>query len=98
MLLAKVNRHYEFTSLSTDGAFVVKLTLNEAQEEELVTRLVGVPTSFAPRRLEPGTIRQVIGEQSWHQFLRMKEQGHDNMFLDPPQARHTGATSRKMTC
>jgi hypothetical protein len=97
MLLTKVNSHYEFQSPSIDGAFLVKLILNDKQEEKLVTRLVSVPTFFAPRNLEPGTIRKVIGEEGWQQFLRMKEQGTESLLIDPQNLSGTGVTSRKMT-
>ena len=83
MLVKRINNYYEFLSSSFDGAFIIKLTLTDKGKERLVTIPVGVPVSFTPRDLEPGTIRKAIGEERWENFLRMKESGIFAMFIDP---------------
>jgi hypothetical protein len=97
MLVTKVNGGYEFASPPAEGALKVKLVLDGDREEKLVTELVGLPISFEPRDLEPGTIRRLIGEECWQQFLRMKELGFDTLILEPPSFQRTGVTSTKMT-
>lgn len=82
MLVRKIGDTFEFESLTTDSAFLVKLILKSSDEEQLITLPVGVDVSFTPRELENGTIRKTIGEDRWQNFLRMKDKGIDTMFID----------------
>lgn len=82
MLVRKIGDTFEFESLTTDSAFLVKLLLTSSNEEKLITLPVGVEVSFVPRELEKGTIRKTIGEDRWENFLRMKDKGINTMFID----------------
>jgi hypothetical protein len=91
MLVKKIADAYEFQSPTTDGAFIVKLILTPDGREQVSTIPVGSPTVLDTRHLEPGTIRTVIGEERWRNFVRMKEDAVAAMFIDPSTA---GAGSR----
>jgi len=82
MLVKKTINGYEFESPSNDGAFIVTLTLLDNKKETLHTIPVGVPVTFTPLELKPGTIKQTIGAQRWKNFLRMKELEISTMFID----------------
>ena len=86
MLVRKVGDNYEFESLTTDSAFLVKLILDKDNAEKLVTVPVGVDIEFKPRELDAGTIQKTIGDDRWENFLRMKEKGITTMFIDSQKA------------
>lgn len=83
MLVKRVKNGYEFENPTTDGIFIVRLTLTDNGEEKLETVPVGVAVSFIARDLEPGTIEKAIGEVRWQNFLNMKKGGISTMFIDP---------------
>ena len=83
MLVEKIKGDYRFTSPTTDGAFMVMLTLTSKKEELLNTVSVALSASFPQRKLKPGTIRTAIGEERWQNFLRMKKLKLKSMFIDP---------------
>jgi hypothetical protein len=93
----KIDNDFQFTTPSIDGVCVVKFIYTDEEEEKLTTVLPGIECSFRPRDLEPGTIKKVIGEKSWERFLRMKQKGISDMFLNPRRPVDTGATCAKMT-
>ena len=82
MLVKRTENGYEFTAHTTDGAFIVTLTLTDQGEETLCTVPVGVPVSFTPLKLEPGTIEKAIGAERWNNFQRMKKLDVPMMFID----------------
>ena len=82
MIVKKTANGYEFSTHTSDGAFLVTLTLDDSGAETLNTVPVGVPVSFTPLELEKGTIEKAIGEQRWQNFLRMKELDISTMFID----------------
>jgi hypothetical protein len=82
MIVKKTDGGYEFSTHTSDGAFVVTLTLRKSGNETLRTVPVGVPVSFTPLRLKKGTIRKAIGEERWNNFLRMKKLAIPTMFID----------------
>lgn len=81
MLIRKFDKHYEFTSPTTDGAFIVTLILDFNGQETLNTQPVGVSVKFPPRILENGTIRKAIGEEKWKNFERMKRMDVTTLFV-----------------
>ena len=83
MLVKKIDSGFEFESPTINGAFMVKLTLEDSGNELLETIPVGVPVTFEPRELKPGTIEKSIGSKRWSNFVRMKEEGINTMFIDP---------------
>jgi len=85
MLAQRMKGGYQFTSLTFDGAFIIKLTLPHNGKERLETCLVGSKGKFKPRMLPRGTIKKAIGPERWKNFLSMKEKKIDQMFIDPYQ-------------
>jgi len=83
MLVKKTDTGFEFESLTINGAFLVKLTLGDNGKEFLETIPVGVPVHYEPRDLKPGTIEKSIGSARWGNFVRMKDEGINTMFIDP---------------
>ncbi len=83
MLVKRIEKGFEFESPTSNGAFIVKLTLTDNGEETLETLPVGVPVAFTPRNLEQGTIEKTVGEERWKNFLKMKEGEISTMFIDP---------------
>ena len=83
MLVRKIGDTYEFESLTTDSAFLVKFILTDSGEEKLTTLPIGVDVVFTPKNLKPGSIKETIGDIRWQNFLRMKDKGIDTMFIDP---------------
>ena len=83
MLVKKIVSGFEFESPTINGAFLVKLSLLDNGEELLETIPVGVPVSYEPRQLKPGTIEKSIGSKRWNNFVRMKDEGISTMFIDP---------------
>lgn len=83
MLVKRIEKGYEFESPTTDGAFIVRLTLRDNGEEKLETVPVGVSVAFRPSDLEPGTIEKALGEERWQNFSNMKAEGISTMFIDP---------------
>ncbi len=95
MFVKKVGDHYEFESPTADGAFIVKLLFYQAQGEESVATMArSTAAVLEAQRVEPGTIRRVIGEDRWNNFLRMKDQGAWAMFIDPHES---GVATKTMT-
>ncbi len=82
MLVKRTENGYEFSTHTTDGAFIVTLTLADNGEEVLRTVPVGVPVSFTELRLKPGTVEKAIGAERWSNFQRMKKLGTPAMFVD----------------
>jgi hypothetical protein len=89
MIVKKTDNGYEFLTYTRDGAFLVTLTLSDKGAETLRTVPVGVPVSFTPLKLKPGTIKKAIGEQRWQNFMNMKKLAISTMFID----RHSGEFS-----
>lgn len=87
MLAQKCKGGFHFTSLTFDGAFIVKLTLANNGEETLETCPVGTMVRFKARPLSRGTIQKTIGPERWSNFLSMKEHKLHKMFLDQDQDR-----------
>ena len=83
MLVKKIKSGFEFESPTINGAFLVKLSLMDDGEELLETIPVGVAVSYEPRVLKSGTIEKSIGSKRWSNFIRMKEEGINTMFIDP---------------
>jgi hypothetical protein len=83
MLVQKIKGGYQFTSLTFDGAFIIKLTLSNDGKERLETCPVGAKVKFEPRILPRETIKKAIGPERWKNFLSMKEKKIDKMFIDP---------------
>lgn len=83
MLVKKIVSGFEFESPTINGAFLVKLSLMDNGDELLETIPVGVSVSYKPRELKPGTIEKSIGAKRWNNFVRMKEEGMESMFIDP---------------
>lgn len=92
MLAQKVKGGYQFTSLTFDGAFIIKFTLTRNGEESLETCPVGAKVKFKPRILPRGTIKKVIGPARWNNFLSMKKKKIDKMFIDPYRNRTSPRT------
>ena len=82
MLVRKINHGYEFESPTKNGAFMVKLSLMDNGDEMLETVPIGVPVSYEPRKLQPGTIEKSIGVNRWNNFIRMRDEGISTMFID----------------
>ena len=82
MLVKRTENGHEFTTHTTDGAFIVTLTLADNGEETLRTVPVGVPVSFTALKLKPGTIEKAIGAERWNNFQRMKKLDVPIMFID----------------
>jgi len=87
MLVQKSKDVYQFTSLTFDGIFIVKLTLSNDGKERLETCPVGTKVKFNPRLLPRGTIKKTIGPERWKNFLSMKEKKLYKMFLDSYQGK-----------
>ena len=83
MLAEKVKSGFRFTSLTFDGAFIIKLTLSNTGAEKLETCPVGAKGKFKPRTLPRGTIKIAIGPDRWKNFLLMQEKKIRRMFIDP---------------
>ena len=83
MLVQKSRGVYQFTSLTFDGIFIVKLTLSKDGKEKLETCPVGARVKFGSRLLPRGTIKKALGPERWKNFLSMKEKKLSKMFLDP---------------
>jgi hypothetical protein len=83
MLVKKIVRGFVFDSPTTNGAFLVKLSLMNNGDELLETIPMGVAVAYEPRHLQPGTIEKSIGSKRWSNFIRMKDEGIDTMFIDP---------------
>jgi len=92
MLVQRMKGGYQFTSLTFDGAFIIKLTLPNNGKERLETCLVGSKGKFKPRILPRGTIKKAIGPERWKNFLLMKEKKIDKMFIDPYQDKNSHRT------
>lgn len=88
----KIENGYQFESTTADGAFIFRLILEDDGSETLASYPVGVPVTFQPRTLEPGTIEKAIGPERWQNFLSMKEKGISVMFIDPYQGRTSPRT------
>jgi len=82
MIVKKTDDGYEFSTHTSDGAFLVTLTLTDTGGETLRTVPVGVAVSFTPLKLKRGTIKKAIGEQRWKNFLRMRKLAIPTMFID----------------
>jgi hypothetical protein len=82
MIVKRIDSGYEFTTHTSDGAFIVTLTLTEKGAEALRTVPVGVPVSFTELKLKRGTIKKAIGKERWANFLRMKKLDIPTMFID----------------
>ncbi len=82
MLVKRTESGYEFTTPTTDGAFIVTLLLTYSGEETLHTVPVGVPVSFTELKLKPGTIEKALGAERWSNFQRMKKLDVPMMFID----------------
>ncbi len=74
MIVKKTDNGYEFLAYTSEGAFLVTLTLSNTGVETLRTVPVGVPpVSFTPLKLRRGTIKKAIGDQRWQNFIRMRK-------------------------
>ena len=73
MIVKKTDNGYEFLAYTSEGAFLVTLTLSDTGAESLRTVPVGVPVSFTPLKLRRGTIKKAIGDQRWQNFIRMRK-------------------------
>lgn len=82
MLVKRIESGFEFESPTTNGAFLVKLSLMDNGDELLETVPVGVPVSYEPRKLKNGTIEKSIGLDRWKNFIRMRDDGIYTMFID----------------
>ena len=82
MIVKQIDQGYEFSTYTSDGAFLVTLTLSDTGAETLRTVPVGVPVSFTPLKLKRGTIRKAIGHERWQNFLRMRKLAIPTMFID----------------
>ncbi|HUJ11160.1 MAG TPA: hypothetical protein VL171_14155 [Verrucomicrobiae bacterium] len=82
MIVKKTDDGYEFSTHTSDGAFLVTLTLSDKGVETLSTVPVGVAVAFTPLKLKRGTIKKAIGEQRWKNFLRMRKLEIPTMFID----------------
>jgi hypothetical protein len=89
MIVKRTDNGYEFSTYTRDGAFLVTLTLSDTGAETLRTVPVGVPVSFTPLELTPGTIQKAIGDQRWQNFIHMRKLDIATMFID----RHSGEFS-----
>lgn len=83
MIAKRIKDGYQFESPTTNGFFVVKLTLNDEGKETVETCSTAVGVCFPKQELTPGTIERVVGPKRWKNFLSMKEKGIDQMFIDP---------------
>ena len=83
MLAQKCKGGYQFTSLTFDGVFIVKLTLANDGKESLETCPVGTKVKFKSRLLSRGTIKKTIGPERWNNFLAMEKKKLSKMFIDP---------------
>jgi hypothetical protein len=83
MLVKKIVSGYEFDSPTINGAFLVKLSLMNNGDELLETIPLGVAVAYKPRELKQGTIEKSIGPKRWNNFLRMRDEGIETMFIDP---------------
>ena len=82
MIVKKTDDGYEFSTPTSDGAFLVTLTLTDSGVETLCTVPVGVRVSFTPLKLKKGTIKKAIGKERWKNFLRMRTLDIPTMFID----------------
>ncbi|MGD0650743.1 MAG: hypothetical protein ABSA97_06335 [Verrucomicrobiia bacterium] len=73
MIVKKTDNGYEFSTYTSEGAFLVTLTLSDAGAETIHMVSVRVPLSFTPLKLRRGTIKKAIGNQRWQNFIRMRK-------------------------
>lgn len=83
MLVKRIENGYQFESLTTDGAFIVRLTLLDSGKERLETCPVGGSVCFKARTLPIGTIERAVGPERWKNFQQMKKREISTMFIDP---------------
>lgn len=83
MIAKKIEGGYQLESPTINGVFVVKLTITDEGKESLETCTTKLGFCLPSQVLEPGTVEKVIGHKRWDNFLKMKEKGIDQMFVDP---------------
>ena len=79
MIVNKIDSGYEFLTYTSDGGFLLRLTLSDTGAETLHTISVRTPLSIKPVKLRPGTIKKAIGDQRWHDFIRVKKRTFSTM-------------------
>jgi len=73
MIINKTDSGYEFLTYTNDGGFLLRLTLSDTGTETLHTISVRTPLTIKPVKLRRGTIKKAIGNQRWHDFIRVKK-------------------------
>ena len=81
MIVNKTDGGYEFLTYTNDGGFLIRLTLSNTGAETLHTISVRVPLSIKPVKLRRGTIKKAIGDQRWHDFIRVRKRTFDKMLM-----------------
>ena len=81
MIVNKTDSGYEFLTYTSDGGFLIRLTLSNTGVETLHTISVRVPLSIKPVKLKRGTIKKAVGDQRWHDFTRVRKLTFEKMLM-----------------
>jgi len=81
MIVKKTDSGYDFLTYTSDGGFLVTLTLGETGAETLHLVSVRVPVSFKPVKLKRGTIKKAIGGQRWEDFISVRKHDFSTMLM-----------------
>jgi len=79
MIVKRIVRGYEFSTYTSDGGFLVKLTLRDSGAESLQLESVRARVTFKPVKLKRGTIRKAVGSQRWQNFVHVKKRTFSTM-------------------
>jgi hypothetical protein len=79
MIVNKIDSGYEFLTYTSDGGFLLRLTLSDTGAETLHTISLRVPLFIRPVKLRRGTIKKAIGDQHWRDFIRVKKRTFTSM-------------------
>lgn len=80
MIVKKTCGGHEFLTYTSEGGFLVTLTLGDTGAETLHLVALRARVSFKPVKLKRGTIKKAIGVQRWQNFIRMSK-ARDSMLL-----------------
>lgn len=81
MYVSRVDHGFAFFCPTNNGPFTVQMILADNGSEELQTAVREVDLSLPAVPLDSGTIARLLGPEHWARFLRLRDTGHEQMFL-----------------
>ena len=83
MFVSRQESGYSFCMALREEPFEIGLWLGDDGAEKLSLSTRSTDQSWPSMPLEQGSIRSMVGDKRWSDFLRLRAAGHDKMYLPP---------------